>query len=506
MNEGMKESSTPAWMAGRMAVMAERFPIFLGIALGFGILYTICMYRNPYGITYPVMISCAYGVVYGMFSMLSVKVKRNSLFLAAVALLLAISVCRTADMILIQMSMAAEFLLLMIFMIHQFYEDKSWSIGKYLTAMGIYFCDSIAAVVNPFCQGRYFFKKMNIGKYRTAVCVMTGLMAAVPIVFIAGVLLGQADAVFGAMVSNWIETFFHIQTILMIVCMIVFGTLGMYCLVGGACAGNISQDEKAVRTREPISAITAMTAVTLLYLFFCGIQVVYLFLGRGSLPDGMTYASYARQGFFQLLFVAVMNLVMVLLNLKYFKKNGLLNGILTVICVCTFVMIASASYRMILYVREYHLTYLRVLVLWFLPLLACLMAGVVVLIYKNEFPLFGWCLAVISVFYVGLAFGKPDRMVAEYNVAHVTEWSQSDFEYMTRELSADAVPAVLEAVKDEAVLGRFYSGKKESFLSEYYRWAVKGPYQGKYQSIRNLNLSYEEAKTAFKKAGLEEED
>ena len=111
-----------------------------------------------------------------------------------------------------------------------------------------------------------------------------------------------------------------------------------------------------------------------------------------SLPEGVTYSSYARQGFFQLLFVAVMNLVMVLMNLKFFKRSRFLNGVLTVICGCTYVMIASAAYRMALYVGEYHLTYLRVLVLWFLLLLACMMAGVVILIYRNRFPLFGWYL------------------------------------------------------------------------------------------------------------------
>ena len=65
---------------------------------------------------------------------------------------------------------------------------------------------------------------------------------------------------------------------------------------------------------EPVTAVTCMSAIALLYLFFCGIQVIYLFLGKGSLPEGVTYSSYARQGFFQLLFVAVLNLGMVLLN------------------------------------------------------------------------------------------------------------------------------------------------------------------------------------------------
>ena len=260
----------------------------------------------------------------------------------------------------------------------------------------------------------------------------------------------------------------------------------------------ISGEEKMVRTHEPVTAVTCMSAIALLYLFFCGIQVIYLFLGKGSLPEGVTYSSYARQGFFQLLFVAVMNLVMVLMNLKFFRKSRLLNGVLTVICGCTYVMIASAAYRMILYVREYHLTYLRVLVLWFLLLLACLMAGVVILIYKNRFPLFSWCLVLISVFFVVFSFMRPERVIAEYNVNHVKEWSDSDFQYMTQVLSADAVPVVLKVLEDDAVLERFYSGGKKKFLAEYYDWAVSRNYQVRSSDFRTWNLSFEKAEQSFR--------
>ena len=191
-------------------------------------------------------------------------------------------------------------------------------------------------------------------------------------------------------------------------------------------------------------------------------------LSGGNLKERVEVDVYKRQ---------VMNLVMVLMNLKFFKRSRFLNGVLTVICGCTYVMIASAAYRMALYVGAYHLTYLRILVLWFLLLLACMMAGVVILIYRNRFPLFGWCLVMVSVFFVGFSYMRPDRVIADYNAAHVGEWSDSDFTYMTQALSADAVPAVLEALEDHAVLGRFYSGGRTEFLTEYYRWVISKNYQ-----------------------------
>ena len=53
-------------------------------------------------------------------------------------------------------------------------------------------------------------------------------------------------------------------------------------------------------------AITIAAMLTLLYLVFSVIQIVYLFMGNMTLPSGYTYAKYAREGFFQLLAVSVL--------------------------------------------------------------------------------------------------------------------------------------------------------------------------------------------------------
>ena len=492
MLEKKKKKKIPEWYQGKQAILTDKFSHFFGAALIFGILYTFCMYKNPYGIMYPVMIGGGYAVIAVMLRMISIKIKRESWFLVAAAVLLGVSTCRTADMMLIWLNKLGEFLLLLIFVIHQFYDDRRWSIGKYLGTMAVFLCHCIGTIFYPFSQGKYFFKKINIQKYKAGVCVLVGLACAVPLVTVVCLLLGQADAVFGAIITHWIESFLNFWSMMAIFFMMAFGTFGIYCLISGACRENLGAVEKDVRVLEPIAAMTCMSAVAVLYVFFCVIQIYYLFMGKGSLPEGMTYSSYARQGFFQLLFVAIMNLVMVLVNLKYFKKNGFLNFILIVVCGCTYVMIASAFYRMALYVGEYHLTYLRVLVLWFLVVLAVMMAGVVVLIFKNEFPLFTYCLVTISLFFVGFSLLRPERVVAEYNVKHVDEWSEGDFIYMTEHLSADAAPALMKVLgqKEELVEDR------ENFYEQYYNRVIERGYDRIHKSFRSFNFSFEEAKKA----------
>ena len=202
MKKEIKEAPVPAWRRGKQEVITQNFPIFMGVALAFGILYTFCMYKNPSGITYPIMVGGIYGVLAWMLRRLSVEWKRGSWFLIVTAVLLGIAVCRTADPLLILLIKTAEFLLVVIFVIHQFYEDREWSIGKYLSSMAVYLCCVIAAVVYPFFQGNEFFKKVNLKKYRTASRVLMGLAAALPILLVAGFLLVRADVVFGSKIGR----------------------------------------------------------------------------------------------------------------------------------------------------------------------------------------------------------------------------------------------------------------------------------------------------------------
>ena len=60
---------------------------------------------------------------------------------------------------------------------------------------------------------------------------------------------------------------------------------------------------------------------------FSGIQIFGLFLGKMQLPEGYTYAQYAREGFFQLLAVSILNLILVLVCLSFFRESKVLKVI-----------------------------------------------------------------------------------------------------------------------------------------------------------------------------------
>ena len=178
-------------------------------------------------------------------------------------------------------------------------------------------------------------------------------------------------------------------------------------------------------------------------MLYSGIQIVVLFLRLDTgLPDGVTYSQYAHEGFWQLLFVSIINFVTVLICAKIFEENRSLKILLTVLSICTCIMIISAAYRMILYVNEYNLTFLRVLVLWFLAVLTVIFIGVIYSIYRRNFGLFRYMTAVVSVGYILLSLGRPDALIANYNIENTTEMGEEDLYYLMYGLSDDAAPEI----------------------------------------------------------------
>jgi len=136
-----------------------------------------------------------------------------------------------------------------------------------------------------------------------------------------------------------------------------------------------------------------------------------------------------------------MGLVLICVN-KVKEHKGLLLS-LKLISGATFIMIASATYRIILYIHIYHFTFLRILVLWFLAVLTICMSGNVYYIYHKTFSIYKYIFYTVLISYVIFAFVKPDYIVAKYNVSHMEEMNAQDLNYLMN-LSMDATPAIAD--------------------------------------------------------------
>ncbi len=430
--------------------LKEHFSFFSIGSLLYAIFYTFCLYRNTSGITYPFFVIGT--LCYFFFSMrkLGVPYKKDSVFYIVSIVLLGISNCLTSSPQLLAMNKCGIFLLAFIMMIHTVYMDKNWNFPKYFSALTQMTGTIFVCVFRPFSDMISYFdarKKNKDGKKSYFLPVLIGTVIAIPLLLFVTVLLASADAVFASIFSRILESI-NFVTIFGTAFMTIGVFFASYAVYAAFCMKEVKEEITDHRTFEPIIAIIITVTLSIIYLMFSIIQILYLFIGNMQLPDGYTYSSYAREGFFQLLTVCILNLLIVLVCLYLFRDNAVLKAILTIISGCTFIMILSSALRMLMYINRYNLTFLRIFVLWSLAVIFLLMAGVTISIYMNKFPLFTYSMVVVTVFYIGLSFSHPDYWIAKYNLSpqhieYLDEYDTRDSQKYLAKLSSDAASIIL---------------------------------------------------------------
>ncbi len=488
--------------------LRENYGYVSGLCLLYGVIFAFCRYENPNGITEPVLMCAMIGISYLLLKRIGVEVKKKTAAYAVGMALLGVSTAMTCSGFLVFFNMAGSLLLFLAGMMHQFYEDEKWSFPTFIKNITVVCFTALGHASRPFSHGYAYLaeaKGETAGsKRKTAAAVGIGILIAAGLLLVVFPTLLRSDMVFAGLFKDW---FIDIKfgSAFVIGLMILAGFTASYALLSALCS---RQFEDASHLGKQYNALVGITFTGILagvYVLYAGVQIGYLFLKLGTLPEGVTYSAYAREGFFELLFVGILNFILVLACVALFQENRLLRGILTVVCGCTFIMIASAVYRMALYVQTYHLTLLRILVLWFLTVLALIMGGVTVSIYRKAFPMFRYLAVVVGCGYILLSFAKPDRLIAEYNLRHWETVSVSDVQYILYGLSDDAVPVI--AGMDLAELEGGVSGGDESGIAYRYEWTadikqemrnyfyeIADRYKG--MPVRELNLAKLQARNA----------
>ncbi|MCH5270608.1 MAG: DUF4173 domain-containing protein [Lachnospiraceae bacterium] len=416
--------------------------------------YAFCMYRNGSGITYPFFLIGSLWFYCFCMKKLEVSLKKDSIFYMGSILLLGISTFLTADNRIIAMNKTGVLVLIISFLLHQFYQDNNWTFGRYTGYVITAIFGSLGEIHRPFVDMSTYRKGRGKKGRGMFLYLVIGASFAVPLLFIIWLLLMSADRIFYEMTESFFKTL-NIGNIFGILFTVIFMFFMTYCIMAYLSKHTFSEEYKERPRTEAVIAITVTLPLTLLYLVFSGVQIFALFLRQIDL-SAYTYAEYAREGFFQLLAVCIINLVLVLVGQAYFKKNMLLKLTLTIMSLCTYVMIASSALRMILYIKHYYLTFLRIFVLWSLIVLFILLTGVIIHIYLQNFPLFKYSMVVVTFCYLVLSFGHPDYWIAKCNVANMGSSVSSffdtdayrDYSYMTM-LSADAAPALAGVLREE---------------------------------------------------------
>lgn len=222
--------------------------------------------------------------------------------------------------------------------------------------------------------------------------------------------------------------------------------------LGLALAGRGHRQQRPRTQRRylgPLEWALPLAALDALFLAFVAVQVTVLFGGNDHVlrTSGLTYAEYARQGFWQLLAAAGLTLAVVKGTTVVVRPSSraqqlLLKALLALLCALTIVILVSALHRLQLYESAYGLTRARIaaeaFALWLGGTFALLLAlGALRRTAHLPRVLLGWVVVGLALF----SLANPDGRIADRNVDRWRETGRIDLTYAAK-LSADAAPAL----------------------------------------------------------------
>lgn len=279
-----------------------------------------------------------------------------------------------------------------------------------------------------------------------------GTAMALPALIVLTSLLMSADPVFARIVRD--ALMIEIEPLLEHV---VFAAAIAWLTAGYLRAFLIGDQPVMERLRVPRPAVAAaevtvaLSILNVLFLGFVAVQLRYLFGGADlvEVTAGLTYAEYARRGFFEL--VAAAALVVPILLLADWaaapespRARAVLRGTTLVLVLLLLGVIASAAYRMQIYQAAYGLTELRLYVSVVIVWLTAVLAWLVLTVLRgrrDRFP-FG-AVAAGLVCIAGLHLLNPHAVIARVNIQRAAAGAEYDGDYL-RSLSADAVPTLVD--------------------------------------------------------------
>jgi len=290
-----------------------------------------------------------------------------------------------------------------------------------------------------------------------AAAVARGAALGLPVLLLFGGLFAAADTVFAHLLSSAVPSFGTFPAHAAVAAVIAWLSAGLLRDLAARRDDErvLAADRLLDRVRMPRVGATeigvVVAALDLLFLAFVVVQARYLF-GGSALVEArahLTYAQYARHGFFELVVVSVLVLP-VLLAANVLVRSRVVRLLSALLVALELVVALSALQRLRVYEREYGLTELRIYAIGVVAWLGVVFVWSCATVLRGELRRFAIG-AVVAGFAATALLNviSPDALIARTNLTrpHV------DVAYLAN-LSDDAVPTLVDrlpTVQDPAV-------------------------------------------------------
>lgn len=255
---------------------------------------------------------------------------------------------------------------------------------------------------------RYLFRNLKFLKIKTSrektnkiLNAVFGIIVGIVFSIVILLLLMSADDYFNKFVS---KAFISINLVFskimqFVIFFIIIFSIGVNLIRNRY----IVMKENKTRKIDHTIIISMLSVINLVFVLFLISEVSKLCGNFLQIPKGYIYSSYAREGFFQLLFVTIINFSIILYLIyktNVIKENKSIRNLVLILIAFSVLLIFNSYYRMFLYIGKFGFTNLRLQVILFL-LMELILFGIIIKKIINKVNNDGLIfLVIMTSFYV----------------------------------------------------------------------------------------------------------
>lgn len=221
---------------------------------------------------------------------------------------------------------------------------------------------------------RYLFRNLKFLKIKTSrektnkiLNAVFGIIVGIVFSIVILLLLMSADDYFNKFVSKaFISINLDFSKIMQfVIFFIIIFSIGVNLIRNRY----IVTKENKIRKIDHTIIISMLSVINLVFVLFLISEISKLCGNFLQIPKGYIYSSYAREGFFQLLFVTIINFSIILYLIyktNVIKENKIIRNLVLILIAFSVLLIFNSYYRMFLYIGKFGFTNLRLQVILFL--------------------------------------------------------------------------------------------------------------------------------------------
>lgn len=460
---------------GKMALF------FLGLCFLLGILAEEAFFRGQIGISYIVFVAAFYLVIFWRFRRLSFSHQRLGYLILCCIWLLSASYFLNDTMLFYLLNiLVIPGLVIFHLVLVTSPNNIQWTKPVFVTYIFTKIIDAIKYVISFMALvGSGVKRGVDDDKIAIWKKVGIGILISVPVLVVILKLLMTADTHFDRLMGGIPDWFRFADAVTFFRLMVVLGcTAAFFGFVQVLEKKQVTVMENGNFSNVRLDAIIAITILILLnavYILFTIVQFKYFF--GGTLQNDFTYAEYARKGFFELLFVTLINLSITVVILTFVQQSALafkrlVQILLTVLIFSSSVMLCSAFLRLSMYEEAYGFTFTRVLAHSFMIFLGVIFAYTLIKIWLEKLSLVHFYFIAGIIYYTIISIINMDGIVVKENIHRYEITGKIDI-YNFQSMSASGTLGLIQLYEqDQNIPGlkTLLLERKKEILRESSSW------------------------------------